>query len=176
MVLYGFIAFVFPFVAGKLIPQAWEWPVKNPAQALVLGDGRLADSTGEGVGRIQIYDQSGRYLTGWPPPDNDGIGVTILGFGVDHGLAEAGPNTTLVDYSRAQKIILFGPEGKILLEQDRPKCNKASPQGCFVEKSFKSPWYKWPLGHPIRGWPTIAAGGLGLAIISFLTGRFGKDG
>lgn len=159
LMLYGIVAFVAPAGAGYIVPGAWPWPMPREAEVLVLDDGRRAAAL-EGPGRLQIYDADGRYQGGWFVSSTGGS-FKILG--PDPAV---GADTVLVYCGR--ELVLYDLDGRVLRRETAPEHFKAQPQGRFETMAFQSPWYLWPLVHPVRGWICAAAGMLLMVIGIFL--------
>ncbi|MDL2259313.1 hypothetical protein LJB99_00335 [Deltaproteobacteria bacterium OttesenSCG-928-K17] len=172
---YGMIAFSLPAIAKEFIPNTWQWPAASETKVLGLDDGRRAASHDSAV-RIQVYDSSGTYLSGWYAPIETNR-MHILGTGPDHGWGED-RNTIMVDAGGT--LFLFDPYGRIIMEKPAPYKTIIAPKGRFETMRLKSPWYKWPLAHPLRAW---LLGGIGIICFALLnvigekpgTGTAGKS-
>lgn len=141
--LYGAAGFVLPaFLASSIIPADWEWPMPRQSSVLELPDGRRA-GVQSSASRVQVYDASGNYLTGWYLSN----GGTILG----PGPARPGEPESIEVQISDQKIT-FDLQGRELGREELPDYSPLPTTGNFVEMEFSTPFYLLPLTNPILCW------------------------
>lgn len=141
--LYGAAGFVLPaFLASSIVPADWEWPMPRQSSVLELQDGRRV-GVQSSAHRVQVYDASGNYLTGWYLSNNG----DILGPG-PAGLAE--PESIEVQVS--DQKITFDLQGRELRREELPDYSPLPTTGKFVEMEFSTPFFLLPLTNPILCW------------------------
>jgi hypothetical protein len=153
LALYGFAAFMGQAVAGagalSFVPSTVEFPVWRPE--VTFRSARDLTFVGLGpVGRIQVYDASGRFLRGWFVPTS-GKAFQILP--APGGIEVRGIKPKPVFYDDHGRVI--EPDA-VLARREDLLLNPKPP----VDVDWSAPW--WPLTSPFLAWAVGAIGMVGL--------------
>lgn len=170
VLVYGWVAFVFPFtLAEYVVPGSWEWPVSPKSSFLTLRDGKTAVAL-KGAPRIQVYDAEGRYMGGWFVPDSGGLipgtgePLELIGESPDPAVS-GGEKLVFVQLPNNLRIISFSLTDDHLTEaRDKDEKIRIS-ESWSASGAYRYSWYEWPLLSPLHGWLTAFIGFIGLWIL-----------
>jgi hypothetical protein len=163
LVFYGFGAFFLQAAAGAgalaSVPASVEFPVWRP-DAQVRGERGLTFVGLGPIGRIQVYDEGGRFLRGWFVPARGGA-FTIQ---------PAPGGRIVVAITRGRQKLCYDADGRIA-EADRSPAALAATivsDRPPIDVAWHPVW--WPLASPFVAWLVGAVGGVGLGWLA-RTGR-----
>ncbi len=133
-------------------PQSFEWPIGNSDFALKYPDGTVVVSH-EPSGRVQIYDQSLKFIRGWAVKADGGL----------FRLHPADGSTFYIYTARNDMKYHYNLNGKLLSSQ---KYSGVYPKDShqLISVSIPTPFYLMTFTHPGASW-FVAAFGMFLLFI-----------
>lgn len=166
LVILGAFSFFVPFVAVvgglQFLGNEFEWPAGYSNKAVIDPEGNHIVAM-HWMGRIQIYDAERRFVRGWWLPQGGDGEVKIRLF--ENGNLQ-------VWQAKQYSGFAFTRDGNLLWQSkitpDEFKNAQAAP---YTAAWFATPWYCWPLAHPIYGWLTVAVGGIASVLLEKLERR-----
>jgi hypothetical protein len=163
---FGAFAFLVPAAAVvgglKFIGNDVEWPPGRSSQ-VVIDPQQNHIVVMNWIGRIQIYDAQRRFVRGWWFPGG-GDGQVKLRF-LEKGNLQ-------VWQGKQYRSFVFTPAGKPFRQTKITPEEFEIVQGePYTSATFTTPWYLWPLTHPVYGWLTAAAGMAGSVVLEIAEKR-----
>jgi hypothetical protein len=156
LILYGGVAFFGQALSAtgglSFLGPSFEWPMGYVRGVVRDSAGRYIAIHGP-AGRIQVYDNQGRFVRGWFVRTCGGSAKLRV---IDNDYVE-------VFTAVRQRRFLFSPDGTLLQEGTyAPKSYDDLPFGPAIAMTFDTPWALSPFTHPLIAWGMVFLGMLGL--------------